>query len=184
MTVIDQIIELALTAAGHGESSGAGESGGPAAPQPLPPQAWAALRYAIARLAIDFVSGPPGIAALLRTRLLEPPLDHREACRWTSGTPTVFRRTSAARSRCATRAAPGRAAAGPPALCDVHHLVHKKDGGKTAVSSCVLLCEFHHDVCIHRWGWQLVLHPDGTTEARGPDGQILRSHSPPTLRAG
>ena len=72
----------------------------------------------------------------------------------------------------------------PAAVCDVHHLVHKKDGGKTAVSSCVLLCQFHHDVCIHRWGWQLILHPDGTTEARGPDGQILRSHGPPTLRAG
>ena len=27
-------------------------------------------------------------------------------------------------------------------------------------------------------------HPDGTTEARGPHGQILRSHAPPTLRAG
>ena len=72
----------------------------------------------------------------------------------------------------------------PASVCDVHHLVHKKDGGKTAVSSCVLLCQFHHDVCIHRWGWQLILHPDGTTEARGPHGQILRSHAPPTLRAG
>jgi hypothetical protein len=66
----------------------------------------------------------------------------------------------------------------------VDHIVHKKDGGKTSVSSCVLLCQFHHDVCIHRWGWQIILHPDGTTEARGPDGQILRSHDPPTLRAG
>jgi hypothetical protein len=55
---------------------------------------------------------------------------------------------------------------------------------KTSVSSCILLCQFHHDVCIHRWGWQIILHPDGTTEARGPDGQILRSHDPPTLRAG
>jgi hypothetical protein len=72
----------------------------------------------------------------------------------------------------------------PAAVCDVHHIRHKKDGGKTSVSSCVLLCQFHHDVCIHRWGWQIILHPDGTTEARGPDGQILRSHDPPTLRAG
>ena len=72
----------------------------------------------------------------------------------------------------------------PAAVCDVHHIVHKKDGGKTSVDSCVLLCQFHHDICIHRWGWQIVLNPDGTTEARGPDGQILRSHAPPTLRAG
>jgi len=66
----------------------------------------------------------------------------------------------------------------------VHHVVHKKDGGKTSVSDCVPLCQFHHDVCIHRNGWQIVLNPDGTTQARGPDGQILRSHAPPTLRAG
>jgi hypothetical protein len=39
-------------------------------------------------------------------------------------------------------------------------------------------------VCIHRWGWQIILHPDGTTEARGPHGQILHSHAPPTARAG
>ena len=38
--------------------------------------------------------------------------------------------------------------------------------------------------CIHRRGWRLVLHPDGTTTAYGPDGQVLHSHSPPTLRAG
>jgi hypothetical protein len=33
---------------------------------------------------------------------------------------------------------------------------------------------------IHRWGWHLILHPDGTMEARSPDGsQILHSHPPP-----
>jgi HNH endonuclease len=66
----------------------------------------------------------------------------------------------------------------------VHHLTHQADGGKTSVSNCVLLCQFHHDVCIHRLGWRLILHPDGTTTAYGPDGQVLHSHSPPTLRAG
>jgi hypothetical protein len=44
--------------------------------------------------------------------------------------------------------------------------------------------QFHHDICIPRWGWEIVLNLDGTTEASGPDGQILRSHDPPTLRAG
>ena len=66
----------------------------------------------------------------------------------------------------------------------MHHLQHKKDGGKTAVTDCVLLCQFHHDICIHRRGWRLVLHPDGTTTAYGPDGQVLHSHSPPTTRRG
>jgi hypothetical protein len=66
----------------------------------------------------------------------------------------------------------------------VHHLTHKADGGKTSVGNCVLLCQFHHDICIHRRGWRLVLHPDGATTAYGPAGQVLHSHSPPTLRAG
>src|SRR5580704_8458112 len=37
------------------------------------PDAMQALRYAIARLAIDFVSGPAGLAGWLRTTLLAPP---------------------------------------------------------------------------------------------------------------
>jgi hypothetical protein len=43
----------------------------------------------------------------------------------------------------------------------------------------VLLCQYHHDVCIHRRGWRLVLHPDATTTAYGPDGQVIHSHGPP-----
>jgi len=60
-----------------------------------------------------------------------------------------------------------------PAACDVHHLRHKRDGGETSIRNCVLLCQFHHDICIHRQGWRLVLHPDGTTTAHGPRGQKL-----------
>ena len=72
----------------------------------------------------------------------------------------------------------------PAVYCDVHHLRHKEDGGETSLDNLVLACEFHHDVCIHRRGWQLILHPDGTTEARSPDGkQILYSHAPPTQNA-
>jgi hypothetical protein len=59
---IDQIITLVLAHAGHS----------PAAPAALSPQAHAALRDAIARLAIDFVSGPNGLASALRTGLLAP----------------------------------------------------------------------------------------------------------------
>ena len=33
---------------------------------------------------------------------------------------------------------------------------------------------------IHRWGWTLVLNPDGTTTAWNPDKtKVLHSHSPP-----
>jgi len=147
------------------------------------PDAMQALRYAIARLAIDFVSGPTGIAAWLRTTLLAPPYGTPSLpldIGYSDSIPASIRRAVLLRDRGCAWPRCGR----PAAWCDVHHLQHKKDGGKTSVSSCVLLCQFHHDVCIHRLGWRLVLHPDGTTTAYGPDGQVLHSHSPPTLRAG
>ena len=65
----------------------------------------------------------------------------------------------------------------------MHHLRHKKDGGETSVANCLTLCQYHHDVCIHREGWRLVLHPDGTTSAYGPHGQALHSHPPPAAEA-
>ena len=147
------------------------------------PDAMQALRYAIARLAIDFVSGPAGIAGWLRTTLLAPPYNTPSLpldIGYSDSIPASIRRAVLLRDRGCAWPRCGR----PAAWCDVHHLQHKADGGKTAVSECVLLCQFHHDVCIHRRGWRLVLHPDGTTTAYGPDGQVLHSHSPPTLRAG
>jgi Domain of unknown function (DUF222)/HNH endonuclease len=147
------------------------------------PDARQALRYAIARLAIDFVSGPAGIAAWLRTTLLAPPYTTPSLpldIGYSDSIPASIRRAVQLRDRGCAWPRCGR----PAAWCDVHHLQHKADGGKTSVSNCVLLCQFHHDVCIHRRGWRLVLHPDGTTTAYGPQGQVLHSHSPPTLRAG
>ena len=149
----------------------------------MSPEAWRALRYAMARLAVDLVSGPAGLAAILRTGLLEAPYNTPSLpldIGYADTIPASIRRAVLLRDRRCAWPRCGR----PAAWCDVHHIRHKKDGGTTSVSSCVLLCQFHHDVCIHRWGWQITLHPDGTTEARGPQGQILRSHAPPTLRAG
>ena len=128
-----------------------------------------ALRYAIARLAIDFVSGPAGLAGWLRTTLLAPPYNTPSLpldIGYSDSIPASIRRAVLLRDRGCAWPRCGR----PAAWCDVHHLQHKKDGGKTAVSECVLLCQFHHDVCIHRRGWRLILHPDGTTTAYGPDG--------------
>ena len=72
----------------------------------------------------------------------------------------------------------------PASACDVHHIRHKSDGGETSVHNCGLFCEFHHEACIHRWGWEVTLHPDGTMEACSPDGrQVLRNESPPSERA-
>jgi hypothetical protein len=165
MTVIDKIIGLARAA----------EAGG----QPMSAEAWQAHRYAIARLAIDFVSGPGGLASALRTGLLEPPyntpslpldIGHSDSI------PAHIRRGVALRDKhCAW---PGGCDT-PAAACDVHHLKHKKDGGPTSVHDCALFCKFHHLIDIHRWGWQVILHPDGTFEAISPDGkQTLRKHPP------
>ena len=68
----------------------------------------------------------------------------------------------------------------PAGACEVHHTKHKANGGKTSVKDCVLLCPFHHQVVIHRWGWTLVVNPDGTTTAWNKDKtKVLHSHGPP-----
>jgi Domain of unknown function (DUF222) len=169
MSVIDKIIALAA-----------------ASPDPaqLSPQARQAHRYAIARLAVDFVSGPGGLASALRTGLLEHPYSTPSLpldIGYADSIPGHIRRAVMLRDRhCAWPGGCDR----PASASDVHHIRHKSDGGETSVQNCGLFCEFHHETCIHRWGWQITLHPDGTMEARSPDGrQILRNHAPPNQRA-
>jgi hypothetical protein len=147
-------------------------------PEALSPEAWQAVRYAVARLAVDLVAGPGRLASILRRGLLDAPYNSKSVILdvGVSGSiPGYIRRAVALRARHCEW--PG--CRKPPAHCDVHHLRHRSDGGETSVRNCVLLCQFHHDVCIHRWGWRLVLHPDSTTTAYGPRGQILHSHGPP-----
>jgi hypothetical protein len=72
----------------------------------------------------------------------------------------------------------------PAGACEVHHTTHKAHGGTTSVKDCVLLCPFHHQIVIHRWGWTLVVNPDGTTSAWNKNKtKVLHSHGPPA-RAG
>jgi hypothetical protein len=168
--IADQIIELALSA------HGARRTG-------LSSEAAAALRMEIARLAIGFCSGPGAIASGLRTGLLGDvtgtvslPLD----VGYSETIPAHIRRAVRARDKHCRW--PGCDAT--PARCECHHIIPKRLGGITALSNCVLLCWFHHQICIHRNGWVFTLHPDGTTQARSPDGtRILRSHSPPIAQA-
>jgi hypothetical protein len=132
----------------------------------------------------DLLSGPGGLASFLRTRQLGAqlagpslPLD----IGYSSTIPAAIRAAVILRDqRC-------RWAGGcnqPAAACEVHHVKHKANGGPTSTKACVLLCWFHHQVVIHRWGWTLVLNPDGTTTAWNPDRtKVLHSHGPPA-RAG
>ena len=50
------------------------------------------------------------------------------------------RRAVAARDRCCVARGCNR----PPAFCDVHHLIARKDGGPTEMGNLVLLCRRHH----------------------------------------
>jgi hypothetical protein len=178
-SVIDQMIDLARTAAEAAAPDAA------TAPDPaISPEAWRALRYAMLRLAVDLVSGPAGVAAILRRGLLQAPFNTPSLpldIGFADSIPPHIRRAVTLRDRHCVWPGCDR----PPVYCDVHHLVHKADGGKTSVDGCALVCQFHHDVCIHRRGWKLILHPDGTTEARSPDGRhVLKSHAPRDPRPG
>ena len=45
-----------------------------------------------------------------------------------------------------------------------------------------MLCPFHHQVVIHRWGWTLVVNPDGTTTPGTNKTKVLHRRGPPGPR--
>jgi len=157
------------------------DDGGPAAPGPDTTRAWEALEQAIIGKAVDLLSGPGGLASFLRRRQLGArlggpslPLD----VGFSQNVPAAIRNAVILRDKHCRWA--GRCNQ-PAAACQVHHVTHKANGGKTSLKDCVLLCWYHHEVVIHRWGWTLVLNPDGTTTAWNPaKTKVLHSHSPPT----
>jgi hypothetical protein len=130
--------------------------------------------------AIALLSGPHGRAAWLRRRAsgipaatISLPLDIAATV---DTIPVHLRR--AVRKRDKHCRFPGCDL--PAAGCEVHHIQHRKEGGRHALTNLALLCRFHHLIAIHRWGWQFTLHPDGTTTAISPDGtKTLHSHAPP-----
>jgi Domain of unknown function (DUF222) len=164
---------------GPGDGQG-GDRGGGREPSP----GWEALERAIIGKAVDLVSGPGGLASFLRRRQLGArlggpslPLD----IGYSSTIPAGIRHAVILRDRHCRW--PGGCQQ-PASACEVHHVRHKADGGPTSVRACVLLCFFHHQVAIHRWGWTLVLNTDGTTTAWNKDKTtVLHSHGPPA-RAG
>ena len=166
----------------HPQDSSEGDDDGQAqtAPRQDTTRAWEALEQAIIGKAVDLVSGPGGLASFLRRRQLGArlagpslPLDvgvskdipaairravilRDQHCRWTGGCDQ------------------------PAAACEVHHVTHQADGGKTSIKDCILFCTHHHQVAIHQMGWTVVLNPDGTTTAWNRDKtKVLHSHSPP-----
>ena len=143
-----------------------------------------AVRQILIDRAADLLSGPGGLAAWLRTRLLDGPaasmslpLDIGAA---TETIPAHLRRAVIARDRCCRF--PG---CNQPAMaCQPHHIIPRSQGGPTSLSNLLLLCSFHHLIAVHRWGWGIVLLPDGTVAATSPDRtRTLRSHGPPSQAA-
>ena len=181
--IIAQMTALVADALAHAADSWIGRHPGPRAPRPpippLPPEDWEDLQQGLARLAIGFVSGPGAIASALRRALLGAPLNGKSVpldIGYSDTIPDSIRKAVIMRDKgCAWPGCNRR-----PAACDVHHVKHKKHGGKTSTRDCVLLCQYHHDICIHRNGWNIELLPDGSTRVTSPDKQtILRSHGPP-----
>jgi hypothetical protein len=146
--------------------------------------AWAAIEQAVIGKAVDLLSGPGGLASFLRRRELgvrlggpSLPLDIGYA----ETVPAGIRNAVLLRDRHCQWAG---GCTQPAGACQVHHTRHKAHGGTTSVKDCVLLCPFHHQIVIHRWGWTLVVNPDGTTTAWNKNKtKVLHSHGPPA-RAG
>ncbi len=157
---------------------------GPDTPATDTTAAWAAAEQAVIGKAVDLLSGPGGLASFLRRRQLgvrlggpSLPLDIGYA----ESIPAGIRNAVLLRDRHCQWAG---GCTQPAGACEVHHTTHKADGGKTSVKDCVLLCPFHHQIVIHRWGWTLVVNPDGTTSAWNKNKtKVLHSHGPPA-RAG
>ena len=153
---------------------------GQAAAAPDTALAWEALERAIIGKAVDLLSGPGGLASFLRRRQLGArlggpslPLD----IGFSQSVPAGIRNAVTLRDRHCQWAGGCHQ---PASACEVHHVKHKKNGGKTSTKDCVLLCFFHHQIVIHKWGWTLVLNPDGTTTAWNPGKtKVLHSHGPP-----
>jgi hypothetical protein len=145
---------------------------------------WAALEQAVIGKAVDLLSGPGGLASFLRRRQLGArlagpslPLD----IGFSTTIPAGIRTAVILRDR---RCRWPGGCDQPAAACEVHHVKHKANGGRTSTTNCVLLCFYHHQVAIHRQGWTMVLNPDGTTTAWNKDRtKVLHSHGPPA-RAG
>ena len=178
-------VELDRRRARHGGGRRPRARPAPGAPGRGTTAAWAALEQAVIGKAVDLLSGPgrAGVSFLRRrqlgVRLGGPslPLDIGYA----ETVPAGIRNAVLLRDRHCQWAG---GCTQPAGACEVHHTTHKADGGKTSVKDCVLLCPFHHQIVIHRWGWTLVVNPDGTTSAWNKNKtKVLHSHGPPA-RAG
>jgi len=145
------------------------------------------LIKAIIGQAAALLSGPGGLASHLRVNLLggmslggpSLPLDVGD----TDEIPWYLRKAVDIRDQhCSWPSGCDR----PAVDCQPHHRVHRADHGATSLANLGNLCFTHHHIMIHRMGWTLEVSPDGTSQARSPDGKRIKtSHQrPPPPRPG
>src|SRR6516162_7910673 len=141
--------------------------------------ALAEMEHQILAKILQVVSGPGGAASFLRRNLVGKglngpslPLDVGQ----TDDIPVHLRRLVALRDQgCQYPGGCDQPASG----CEAHHVVHRADGGRTSLNNLKDYCWWHHHVVLHRLGWTLTAHPDGTSQVTSPAGKTIRSHSPP-----
>ena len=138
------------------------------------------LHATILRWSLDLLSGPGGLASHLRGTVLGAPFNTPsqplDLGRSTRTIPAHLRTAVIQRDQHCQF--PG--CTQPPAVCEIHHLIPWAKGGPTSLGNLRLLCRYHHLIVIHRWGWKITCHPDGTRTATAPDGRTLHSHGPPS----
>ena len=139
-----------------------------------------ALERTLLATAIQALSGPGGLAGFLRANLLgrpfagaSLPLDIGS----TDHIPDYLRRAIIVRDR--TCQWPGGCDR-PASQCEPHHLRPRHQGGETSLGNLSLFCLAHHHHFIHRLGWTVTRHPDGTLTATSPHGKTIHSHGPGT----
>jgi hypothetical protein len=164
---------------GAGAPAGADESATQAEQAASVADVLSMLEHQILATVLQIVSGPGGVASFLRRNLMGKglngpslPLDVGQ----TDDIPVHLRRLVALRDQ--TCQFPGGCDQ-PACACEPHHVVHRADGGRTSLAGLKNYCWWHHHVVLHEMGWTLIVHPDGTSQVRSPDGKIIHSHSPP-----
>jgi hypothetical protein len=143
---------------------------------PLSPEARLALERTLLAMAIKALSGPEGLAGFLRARLLgrpfsgaSLPLDLGD----TDHIPDYLRRAVILRDRHCQW--PGGCDQ-PASRCEPHHRRPRFEGGETSLENIDLYCLAHHHIFIHRLGWKVITHPDGTRTAISPQGKTIHGH--------
>src|SRR5215469_5521229 len=147
---------------------------------PLSPAARLALEQTLLAMSIRALAGPGGLAGFLRASLLGRPFSGKSLILDVGDTddiPDYLRRAVIARDRhCQWPGGCDR----PASQCEPHHHRPRHQGGETSLENIDLYCRAHHHHFIHRLGWTIVKHPDGSRDAISPDGRVTHSHHPPS----